>query len=152
MILVDLEPGDPRFLGDAFPVLRQLRPDLTAGASVRIYREGRPQGLRFSAVYLDNRCVGVAGWRVVATLSVARKLYVDDLVTDEEYRSRGVGSFLLAALTERAEASGCRILDLDSGVQRLDAHRFYRREGLDTESLHFARRLDRSGGEGRGGH
>jgi hypothetical protein len=33
------------------------------------------------------------------------------------------------------------VLDLDSGVQRGDAHRFYMRTGLTITSFHFARRI-----------
>jgi hypothetical protein len=31
---------------------------------------------------------------------------------------------------------------LDSGIARTDAHRFYRREGMDQHSITFERRLD----------
>jgi GNAT superfamily N-acetyltransferase len=106
-----------------------------------VYAEGHPQGLRFTAAYDGDRCVGVAGWRIVATTATLRKLYVDDLVTTAAARSTGVGRALLGALTQRAEAAGCTALDLDSGVQRPDAHRFYMREGLTISSFHLGRRL-----------
>jgi GNAT superfamily N-acetyltransferase len=141
MDLVDLEPGDGRLATDVFPVLHELRPHLTLESFAAVYAEGHPQGLRFSALYEDGRCVAVAGWRVVATTSVLRKLYVDDLVTTSSARSRGHGRRLLAVLTERARQAGCRAIDLDSGVQRTDAHRFYEREQMVRTSHHFARRL-----------
>lgn len=50
-----------------------------------------------------------------------------------------MGPALLANLAQRAAAAGCRILDLDSGTQRADAHRFYMREGFVITSFHFAR-------------
>ena len=139
--LLDLEPGDGRLTTDVLPVLRELRPHLTASTFDSVCAEGHPQGLRFTAAYDGDRCVGVAGWRIVATTANLRKLYVDDLVTTADARSTGVGRTLLAALLERAEAAGCTALDLDSGVQRADAHRFYMREGLTITSFHFARRL-----------
>jgi GNAT superfamily N-acetyltransferase len=138
--LVDLEPGDDR-LDEAVAVLRELRPHLTAASLAAVYAEGHPQGLRFTAAYDGGRCVGVAGWRIVATTANLRKLYVDDLVTTAAHRSTGVGRTLLDALAQRAEAAGCTALDLDSGVQRADAHRFYMREGLTISSFHFARGL-----------
>jgi GNAT superfamily N-acetyltransferase len=141
MRLVDLEPGDPRLERDVLPVLRELRPDLTPTTFAEVYDEGHTQGLRFLAAYNDDRCIGVAGWRVVVGTAFIRKLYVDDLVTTEAQRGRGVGAALLAELSERANAAGCRLLDLDSGVQRADAHRFYMREGLAISSCHFARRV-----------
>jgi GNAT superfamily N-acetyltransferase len=138
--LVDLGPGDER-LDEAVEVLRELRPHLTAASFATVYAEGHPQGLRFTAAYNGGRCVGVAGWRVVATTANLRKLYVDDLVTTAAHRSTGVGRALLGALAERAEAAGCTALDLDSNVQRADAHRFYMREGLTISAFHFARGL-----------
>ena len=141
MDIVDLEAGDPRLETDALPVLVQLRPHLTADGLAAVYEEGRPQGLRFTAAYRHGRCVGVAGWRMVATTAVARKLYVDDLVTAAETRSSGVGHALLEELTRRAQTAGCAVIDLDSGTQRTDAHRFYLRERMAITSFHFARRL-----------
>jgi GNAT superfamily N-acetyltransferase len=141
MLLVDLEPGDSRLDRDVLPVLCELRPHLTAASFAAVYEEGYPQGLRYVAAFEGDRCVGAAGWRVVATTTAIRKLYIDDLVTRASERSRGVGAFLLAELLDRAKASGCQILDLDSGVQRGDAHRFYMREGLTISSFHFVRQV-----------
>lgn len=41
----------------------------------------------------------------------------------------------------RARAAGCSVLDLDSGVQRFDAHRFSLRERRHISSHHFSKRL-----------
>jgi GNAT superfamily N-acetyltransferase len=144
VMLVDLEPGDERLERDALPVLVELRTDLTAALLAAVYDEGYPQGLRYLAAYDKDRCVGVAGWRVVATTAGIRKLYVDDLVTARVERGRGVGAALLAELEIRARAAGCQVLDLDSGVQRTDAHRFYLRERFEITGFHFARRVSRA--------
>ena len=79
--LVDLEPGDPRLAAEVLPVLRELRPHLDEESFAAVYAEGHPQGLRFTAAYDGDRCVGVAGWRLVCSTHTIRKLYVDDLVT-----------------------------------------------------------------------
>jgi GNAT superfamily N-acetyltransferase len=141
MRFVDLDPGDPRLATDVLPVLEELRPHLTPESFAHIYSEGHPQGLRFTAVYAEDRCVAVAGWRLVATTVALRKLYVDDLVTASDQRGRGVGAALLSELERRAREAGCRVLDLDSGADREDAHRFYFREGLVIRGFHFLRRL-----------
>lgn len=90
-------------------------------------------------------CLGVAGWRVVDTTSVVRKLYVDDLVVDADARSGGVGSVLLEHLVGRARSLGCHTLELDSGHHRVDAHRFYLREGLSDASRRFVVHLSADG-------
>lgn len=140
-MLVDLSPDDARWQV-ALPVLQELRPHLTEELLAQVLREGEPQGLRFTALFDGERCLAVAGWRVIANTSAIRKLYIDDLSTAGDERSRGHGATLLRALVERARELGCRRVDLDSGVQRHAAHRFYLRERMDIAAHHFSRELD----------
>jgi GNAT superfamily N-acetyltransferase len=140
MEFIDLAVDDSRWSA-ALPVLQELRPHLTAQSLQQVLREGTPQGLRFTAVFREGQCLAVAGWRVVVNTSALRKLYVDDLSTTSTARSTGVGRALLAELRTRARLEGCHVLDLDSGVQRHEAHRFYLRERMDITSYHFAQRL-----------
>jgi GNAT superfamily N-acetyltransferase len=141
MHFVNLSPSDARW-AEALPVLRELRPHLTAESLAAISAEGHSQGLRFTAAYDDTgRCVAVAGWRIVATTAVGRRLYVDDLVTTAAARSQGVGHALLAELERRARAACCSAIALDSGVQRHDAHRFYLRERMIIWAHFFTKSL-----------
>ncbi|MEU5994661.1 GNAT family N-acetyltransferase [Spirillospora sp. NPDC047418] len=137
-MLVDLKPDDPGW-GAALPVLQELRPHMTSELLSQVLDEGSRQGLRFTALFEHDRCVAVAGWRVVANTSSIRKLYVDDLATAAADRSRGHGASLLAALAQRGRDLGCRLIELDSGVQRHDAHRFYVRERMAIIAHHFSK-------------
>ncbi|WP_030761971.1 GNAT family N-acetyltransferase [Streptomyces sp. NRRL F-2664] len=142
MKIIDLEPGDARLTTDLLPVLLELRPHLTEDLFLTVLAEGRGQGLRFTAAYgADGVCVGAAGWRLVATTSLVRKLYVDDLVTSATARSTGVGRALLTHLEQHARAAGCTALTLDSGTQRTDAHRFYFRERMAVTAFSFEKPL-----------
>lgn len=136
--LVELEAANSRW-AQALVVLQELRPHLTAELLQQVLAEGAPQGLRFTAVFVGTECVAVAGWRIIANTSAVRKLYVDDLVTAASARSAGYGKLLLDELVGRAAELGCTRLDLDSGVQRFAAHRFYLRERLDIAAHHFSR-------------
>jgi len=66
---------------------------------------------------------------------------VDDLVTDESKRSSGVGQALMDHLQRVAKGAGCESYNLDSGVQRQRAHKFYFREGMAVTGFHFGKRL-----------
>jgi len=138
---VDIEPEDGR-LREVLTVVVQLRPHLDESLFRSIYQSGYPQGLRFTALYDNGQCVAVAGWRIIDSTNAVRKLYIDDLVTDSEVQSNGYGHALLNELEKRAITAGCRVLDLDSGVQRFDAHRFYLRERMYISSHHFVKQLD----------
>jgi GNAT superfamily N-acetyltransferase len=93
------------------------------------------------AHFKKNRVVAVAGFRIFEALVDGRRLYVDDLVTSAGERSQGHGAALLRWLETHAVAEGCETLQLDSGLQRKRAHRFYEREGMHVSSLHFRKPL-----------
>lgn len=140
-VFVDLGGIDDPQWAQALPVLRELRPHLTPELLEQVIREGEPQGLRFTAIFVDGGCVAVAGWRIIANTSVIRKLYVDDLSTAASARSQGHGTALLDELARRGREHGCHSIELDSGVQRFGAHRFYLRERMDINAHHFMRTL-----------
>ncbi len=120
-----------------FPVMVQLRPDLERREFVTRVRRMAREGYRLAALEDRGLVCAVAGFRVCDMLHRGRNLYVDDLVTDESHRSSGHGASLLRWLRDLARAEGCARLDLDSGVQRTGAHRFYFREGMHIASYHF---------------
>lgn len=82
-----------------------------------------------------------AGFHVFSNFNNGQILYVDDLVTIDDSRSQGFGRLLNDHLISIARSEGCTTIELDSGVQRHDAHRFYLRERYVISSHHFSRRL-----------
>ena len=119
-------------------VLNQLRPDLSSDALVPAVRRMEPHGFRLAYVADAEGVVrAVAGYRVTELLRTGLMLEVDDLVTDAGGRSRGHGHTLMAWLMDEARRLGCSVLELDSGVQRHAAHRFYFREGMNILGYHF---------------
>jgi ribosomal protein S18 acetylase RimI-like enzyme len=84
---------------------------------------------------------GVAVYRISENTFEGLHLYVDDLVTDEKLRSRGIGHALMEHLQSLAQAARCEATTLDSGTQRTQAHKFYFREGMTITSFHFTQVL-----------
>lgn len=64
------------------------------------------------------------------------RCWLEDIVVFSERRGEGIGAQLIAAAREWAEAHGCNHLELSSGIGRVDAHRFYEREGM-LRSAHY---------------
>lgn len=120
-----------------YAVMAQLRPHLSQNEYLAQVERQLLQGYRLALLEADGAVRAAAGYRFYEMLAHGRVLYVDDLVTDEGARSRGYGAALFAWLVEQARAAGCARLQLDSGVQRFDAHRFYFREGMHISSYHF---------------
>ncbi len=124
-----------------FPVMRQLRPDVAEAEFVPKVKRQQRGGYVLACLEDGGRAVSVAGYRVIDNLVSDRHLYVDDLVTLEDRRSRGFGKVLFDWLVERARQDGCRTLELDSGVQRFHAHRFYLTNRMIISAHHFVLRL-----------
>ena len=119
-------------------VLLELRPAFTKDVLIAQIEAQQQAGYRVA--YLDSagEVVCVAGFVVGTKLAWGKHLYVDDLVTAERHRSTGAGKRMVDWLKTHALELGCRQLQLDSGVQRFGAHRFYLREGFDISSHHFS--------------
>jgi GNAT superfamily N-acetyltransferase len=65
------------------------------------------------------------------------RAWVEDFAVDPGHRSRGVGKALLDAAKDWARERGATHLELDSAEPRVDAHRFYEREGAAYRSICF---------------
>lgn len=64
-----------------------------------------------------------------------------ELVVEESARGRGLGSSLLEEVCRRAEARGCRRVELDSAFHRTEAHRFYESRGFEKRAWLFSKEL-----------
>jgi GNAT superfamily N-acetyltransferase len=125
-----------------YPVMVQLRPHVEEKDFVA--RVKRQQQGGYELVFLEDggSVRSVAGFRIAECLAWGKILYVDDLLTAEQSRSRGYGEQLFRWLTELARDRGCDQLHLDSGVQRFGAHRFYLANRMDIIAHHFGMRLE----------
>jgi GNAT superfamily N-acetyltransferase len=120
-----------------FPVMSQLRPHLVADEFVARVRAQQAEGFRLAWLEDEGHVRAVAGYRFIRNLVSGQTLYVDDLVTDAQQRSRGYGRMLFEWLVADAQRHGCQAVDLDSGVQRFDAHRFYLTNRMAISAHHF---------------
>lgn len=124
-------------LARCFPIMVQLRPHLTEQEFIDRVKYQQQGGYFLVYVEEHNTVKAVAGFRVLETLADGRKLYIDDLVADASERSRGYGGALLDWLVDYAKSQEAVSVQLDSGVQRAGAHRFYFRKGMNISSFHF---------------
>jgi GNAT superfamily N-acetyltransferase len=87
----------------------------------------------------DGRLVGFCtGYQDMHSVRFGYRVWVEDLAVDSERRSEGIGKAILDAAKDWARERGATHLELDSGIDRPDAHRFYEREQPSWESRCFA--------------
>jgi len=125
-----------------YPVMKQLRTHVGEQEYVeRVKRQKAAAGYEVAAVIDDGQVRCVAGYRISECLSWGKFLYVDDLVSDQNTRSKNYGKQMMDWLLAEARKHGCQELHLDSGVQRHGAHRFYLRERMDITCYHFGMKV-----------
>lgn len=126
-----------RDIMSCFPAMVQLRTHLREEEFLaRVHRQIR-EGYHLALLEDDGAVRAVSGFRFGESLAWGRHLYIEDLVTDEQGRSRGHGQRLFNWVLGFARTQGCEQVHLDSGVQRFGAHRFYLRNRMNITSHHF---------------
>ncbi|RTR34038.1 GNAT family N-acetyltransferase [Robertmurraya yapensis] len=111
---------------EAFPVMKQLRTHLSIEQFIELVHEStEKESYKIVALYDNDKIVAVTGFMPMITLYNGRFIWVCDLVTDSDHRSKGYGEALLNYVHNWAKENGYDIVSLSSGLQRIDAHRFY---------------------------
>jgi len=83
------------------------------------------EGYQLFAGYVNDEPIAVAGVTISTNFYLGRHAYVYDLVVDENNRSKGYGAELLEYVHNWAADNDCVAVELESGLWREDAHRFY---------------------------
>jgi GNAT superfamily N-acetyltransferase len=70
-----------------------------------------------------------------------QRCWVEDLAVNPDRRSEGIGGALLDAAEAWARDGGATHLELDTGLDRTDAQRFYERRSPATKGFSYSWRL-----------
>jgi GNAT superfamily N-acetyltransferase len=110
---------------EAHSVMQQLRTHLDEEAFLELVTEMIPAGYRLFALRADGSIRALAGIGIGTNLYYGKYLWVYDLITANDARSKGYGAALLAAMEKLAADERCETIALSSALHRKDAHRFY---------------------------
>lgn len=122
---------------EAFSVKRQLRPYLNEASYLDLVLEAMEKDrYQMLALVEGNEIVAVAGFKAMTTLYYGRFIWVCDLVTDANKRSKGYGEQLLSYIHQWAKENNFESVALSSGLQRTDAHKFYE-DKMDYSKVSF---------------
>lgn len=126
----------------AFPVIKQLRIHLDEDIYLNLIEEMKKEGYSIFALYLEKEIVAVVGVIKLTNLYYGKHVWVNDLVTDVNHRSKGYGQILLSFINKWAKENGCGVVALSSGLQRVEAHKFYESKmEFDKTSYVFKKQL-----------
>lgn len=122
---------------NAFPLIRELRTQLLESDFLEFLSKQTSLGYVLVGAFLNDRIVGIVGYRPVSTLARGTHLHIDDLVVSLAYRGKGIGIKLM----DFAEAFGnsfCKPMFLDS---RPEVIKFYEKRGYKPHTATLMKKV-----------
>lgn len=119
-----------------FFLLQQLYINLTSEKFNKLLLQMLEKGYKIIGYYEEKELVAIAGYNIEVNFYDEEHLYLYDLVSDANRRSKGYGTKLIMALREIAQSHNCQSIVLCSRFDRVDAQRFYT-EKLNFEKIRF---------------
>ena len=126
----------------AYLVIKQLRSHLDEEKYLKLIKAMVREGYKMFALFEGENIVAIAGVIKITNLYYGNHIWVYDLITDENKRSKGYGEKLLSYIQQWGKGLGCETMALSSGLSRTDAHRFYEEKmEFDKTSYVFKKEL-----------
>ena len=120
-------------------VIKLLRPHLIKKEYINLMRNMFDNGYQLAFIEENGKGVSIIGFRHLQFLFNGKHIYIDDLSTLKEYRNKGYAGKLIDYVNQLAKIKGYKVVTLDSGTQRFDAHRLYIKKGFVIDSYHFSK-------------
>ena len=100
------------------------------------------RNMHYQLALLDGHIIGMIGLHLQFHVHRARWIgEIQELVVMPQARGLKVGSQLLAWAEDKARHAGAELTELSTSVKRVDAHRFYVREGYTQSHFRFTKPL-----------
>jgi GNAT superfamily N-acetyltransferase len=132
----------PEDLQKAFPVIHQLRPHLNLEEFQHLAMLAQAaDGYRLIAREVNGRVISVMGYRILHDLAHGSHLYIDDLVTTADERSRHHGAELLKWAEGECRRLGLTGLRLCAALTNKEGRKFYEREGWVERSVALKKKV-----------
>ena len=89
----------------------------------------------------NDKIIGIATLSIIMGPIIRKNAYLEDFVTDKNYRGQGIGTALWNAMLKWAGDQGCQELNFTSGHGRESAQEFYRHKGAEVYDTNFFRKF-----------
>ena len=88
----------------------------------------------------DDKIIGIATLSIHMGPIIRKNAYLEDFVTDQTVRGKGIGSALWDAMLAWAKDKGCNNLEFTCGNGREASQQFYKNHGATIYDTNFFRR------------
>jgi Acetyltransferases len=128
-------------------LLKQLWPgrDLNEEKMIGTFLDSmkRPEYYNFCAEISGKVAAFCAGMSLYSLYNHGKICYLTTLIVDSEYRGCRIGSKMIERLKQYSLENDCVAIELDTALYRVDAHRFYEREGFVKRAFVYSQDIKR---------
>ena len=132
----------------AYPVIRQLFPQLDMQTYARRVFVARATGYRMFMGTVEGKIVGVIGVIANHNLHDGFVTYIEHVVVDKKFRGHGYGSDLIRFAEQRAREEGCFLIELDTDIGADRAKNLYEKSGYQKSGDYYFKQLREEGVDG----
>lgn len=125
----------------AYPIIRQLFPQLDMQTYARRVFVARATGYRMFMGEVGKQLVGLIGVIANHNLHDGFVTYIEHVVVDKKFRGHGYGSHLIKFAEDRALEEGCRLIELDTDIGAESATKLYENSGYKKSGDYYYKRL-----------
>jgi len=128
-----------------YGLLEQLWPSKTLSKYkiMKVFERGlKSNNNRYLCAEVRGKVVGFCSFCRMSSLWKEGYIgYIPELIVDENNRGQGIGKALLGSIIEAAKELGCKLIELDSGFHREQAHQFYENIGFKKRAYMLSKEL-----------
>lgn len=133
---------DKNDLERCYPIMKELRTALSYDDFIVIYFSAHEADkYEIVGVESEGKVLAVMGYRILHDYVHGKHLYIDDLVSTESHRSKGLGAMLLTHAEGQAKEFGCKGLRLCTGIENELGKKFYERHGWNLRAVAYKKKL-----------
>ncbi len=133
----------------AYPIIRQLFPQLDMQTFARRVFIARATGYRMFMGEVDGTVVGVIGVVANHNLHDGFVTYIEHVVIDKKHRGRSYGSQLIEFAEDRAREEGCYLIELDTDIGAERAAKLYESSGYQKSGDYYFKQLREDNSDGQ---
>ena len=126
-----------------YPLLTELRTHLTYESFLDTYDHAhRNDHYELVGFFEEDNLIGLLGYRILYDFVRGRHLYIDDLITRETVRSKGLGTKILEFAENKARVEKCTGgLRLCAALENIRGIKFYEKNGWKARTFAFTKKL-----------
>lgn len=124
-----------------YELVNQLSTNVSLEEYVLMVSDMVKLNYRQAVAYFQGKPVGVCGFWINTKIYSGKYVELDNVVIDQNYRSKNIGQLLCDYVLEIAKQQNCKTAMLDAYLENSKAHAFYEKLGFTKKGFHFLKSL-----------